>query len=137
MEILTSIYENYCNRIETTYKNYEFRNFKIVSDKGYFIIWVYVSNPIKEIRYKMTVKNPICEFNSDVQYNEGNKKFIEIMENGRKFAYEIIALDKIEEPIPLAIMKKLNVNAPQNFAYIDNYPQLKVELKKARLRKIF
>ncbi|MEK4090853.1 MULTISPECIES: hypothetical protein [unclassified Viridibacillus] len=137
MEILTSIYEKYCNRIETTNKNFEFRNFKIVSDKGYFIIWIYVPNPIKEIRYKMTVKNPICEFNSDVQYNEGNEKFIEIMENGRKFAYEIIALEKIEEPIPLANMKKLNVNAPQNFAYIDNYPQLKVELKKARTRKIF
>nr|WP_054549507.1 hypothetical protein [Lysinibacillus sphaericus] len=136
MEILTSIYENYCNRIETTNKNYEFRNFEIVSDEGYFIMWVYVPNPIKEIRYKMTVKNPICGFNSNVQYNEGNEKFIEIMENGRKFAYEIIALEKIEKPIPLAIMKKLNVNAPQNFAYIDNYPQLKVELKKARTRKI-
>ena len=100
-------------------------------------MWIYVPNPIKEIRYKMTVKNPICEFNSEVQYNEGNEKFIEILENGRKFAYEIIGLEKIEKPIPLTIMKKLNANAPQNFAYIDKYPQLKIELKKARTRKIF
>lgn len=137
MEILTSVYEKYCNRIETTSKNYEFRNFKITSDEDYFIMWIYVPNPIKEIRYKMIVKNPVCEFNSDVQYNEGNEKFIEILENGRKYAYEIIGLEKIEEPIPLTIMKKLNANAPQNFAYIDKYPQLKIELKKARTRKIF
>ncbi|MEH7459332.1 hypothetical protein V7183_19580 [Bacillus sp. JJ1127] len=137
MEILTSIYEKYCKRIKTTSKNFEFRNFEITSNSGYLIMWVYVPKPIKEIRYKMTVKNPIRELNDEVQYNEGNEKFIAIMENGRKFAYEIVGLEEIEKPIPLTFMKELGVNAPQNFAYINNFLTLKEELQKARTRKIF
>lgn len=137
MEILISIYEEYCERIRTTSKNFEFRNFGITSSSGCLIMWVYVPTPVKEIRYKMTVKNPICSLTDEVQYNEGNEKFINILENGRKYAYEIIGLEEIETPISLAIMRELGVTAPQNFTYIENCLPLKIQLQKIRTRKIF
>ena len=123
-EILISIYPKYNELIKSRIKNFEFRPFKILDSTGQIVMWIYETRPTKAIKYKMIVKEPIQKLKPKQSYGLGNDKFQEIINNG-KFAYEIISFEELVTPISLDYMRKLNIAAPQGYAYINRYPQLK------------
>lgn len=134
-EILISIHSKYINLILEGKKNFEFRPFKLGDSSGKIIMWVYETSPVKALKYKMTVKNFITELNSPLKYNLGNNNFKDYISKG-KFAYEILSLEELKFPISILEMKKMGVTAPQNFSYINKYPEFQKILKRKGMRLI-
>lgn len=134
-EILLSIYPKYNNLIKNGIKNFEFRSFKLHSESGFIIMWVYETLPTKSIKYKMTVKNPISKLSENQIYGLGNDRFEKLINEG-KVAYEIISFEEILTPITLEDLKKLQVSAPQNYLYTKNYTQLETLLNLVKTSKI-
>lgn len=98
-------------------------------------MWVYETSPVKALKYKMTVKNFITELNPPLKYNLGNNNFKDYISKG-KFAYEILSLEELKFPISILEMKKMGITAPQNFSYINKYPEFQKILKRKGMRLI-
>lgn len=135
-EILLSIYPRYIEMIKTQKKNFEFRSFNIDSETGYLTFWIYETSPVKSLKYKMVVKNPINKLKNGMTYFVGNDRFYKLINDG-KLGYEIIQFEELSSPIPLEQMKYLGVSAPQGFTYLKNYPELKKLLDSINRYKVF
>lgn len=133
--ILISIYPKYIEKILTGEKNFEFRPFVLKTDYCN-IFWVYETSPVKSLKYKMTVKNPITKLKNNQSYFLGNQEFERLISDG-KYAYEIIHIDELVLPINLNDLNEMGVTAPQGYAYLTKYPHLFNTLKNAKLKKIF
>ena len=119
--IYLSIHVGPTNRIVSGIKNHEFRNY--IPKKEFEYIFVYVTVPVKELKYIIKVGD-IVEKNSKIKYEgDGNTEFNKGLMT--KFAYEILEVYELEKPIPLKELKeKYNFNPPQAFAYGDKYKEL-------------
>lgn len=135
-EILLSIYPNYIELIKTQKKNFEFRSFNIHSETNYLTFWIYVTAPIKSLKYKMIVKNPVNSLKSGMNYFMGNEHFYQLISDG-KLGYEIIHFEELLSPISLEKMKYLGVSAPQGFTYIKNHSKLREILNSANRYRLF
>ena len=124
-EIVISLKPKFATLIEKRLKNHEFR--KNVPKRMPNKIWIYVTQPVAELKY-------IAEVNTYVEYPRkisetgiGNMEF-NIGEK-TKFAYPIVKLHKLKNPISLSELKlKYGFVAPQNLAYIEKYINIKTDL---------
>lgn len=125
--ILISVYPKIMRLLESGIKNFEFRPFVINDDE--IVMWLYETKPTMMLIAKMTVKNPVSNLPLGSHYGLGDHEFFKIINTGR-FAYEVIELKKIDDPISIKELKTIyNLgNAPQNFVYLSNYPKLLKDL---------
>lgn len=107
-------------------KNHEFRTRKPADPVLYF--YIYETLPIGRIRYLAQVDEPI-EFPQKItkkglgndEFNQGKKK--------AKYAFPIIHLFELEEPLSLKDLKEIDQFVPpQSYAYTDRYPRLTEEI---------
>lgn len=134
MDIILSVYPKYNELIKQGVKNFEFRPFELESDTGVINMWVYETKPTMALKYLMVVKNPVSKLRTGSNYGLGNERFYDVISSGR-VGYEIVKFYKLKDKLELQKMKKLGLNDPQNFAYLDKYPKVKEELKKNCIRK--
>ena len=103
-DIILAIKPEFAEAIHTQKKNYEYRKYLIQPTVTQF--WLYETEPIKKIRYVITVglvktpgevNDPLGQGNDD--FNKGLKK--------SKFGYPILALDQLNNPLNEKDMKRL------------------------------
>ncbi len=123
--IYLSIHIGPVSKIITGLKTHEFRNY--IPKKEFEYIFVYVTVPIKELKYIIKV-GEIVEENSKIKYEgDGNAEFNKGLIT--KFAYEILEVYELEKPIPLQTLKeKYKFNPPQAFAYGNKYKELSKDI---------
>ncbi len=135
-ELIYSLKPIYANLILNKQKNHEFRSVKPKNLPKR--VWFYVSSPESKLKYLAEVGEIIVYPNKIHVPGEGNQEF----NNSYKsldFAYPIIHFYKIKEPITLKDLKSnFGFSAPQSFAYLNKYDELKnYLLNKAILEKIY
>lgn len=136
MQILISIYPKYCELIKKKKKNYEFRSFSLNSEKE-MVFWIYETKPIKQIKYKMLVANPIKKASKNYPYFLGEEQFLEAIKK-RKNAYQILGFEELEVPITLdEMISEYSIKAPQNFIYLDGKLDLLKRLNEKSTKIIF
>lgn len=109
----------------------------MIESDNKIIFWVYETKPIKKIKYKMIVENPIQSLSVKYPYFLGEEEFSKSIKN-RKNAYRIIGLEELEKPIELTELKNVyHLNAPQNFIYMNKYIHLNNRLKKEPTKILF
>lgn len=120
--IFISIKPEFTKRIEMGEKNYEFR--KYIPKEEFNKLYVYETVPSCSLKYILTIDkiieypNKISEKGyGNVDFNNGLKK--------SKFAYHILKVEKLDNPIPLKELKtRFGFAAPQSYAYDTRYPEL-------------
>lgn len=134
-EIIYSLKPKFIDLIIRKEKNHEFRNLKpkFWPQK----LWFYITAPECKLMYVADVDLPIMQpYKIEVQ-GVGNLEFNE-GEKFAKFAYPILHLYKIKQPLDLKTLKeKFNFSAPQGFVYLSKYPKLFAEITKTGLERIF
>lgn len=134
-EIVISLKPKFASLIEKNLKNHEFR--KKVPKRVPNKIWIYVTHPVAELKYVAEV-NDYIEFPNKISDNGyGNSEFN--IGAKTKYAYPIKKLYKLKRPIGLVeLREKYNFVAPQNFAYIDRYDEIKIDvINKQGLTNLF
>ena len=130
--IFMSIHEVHVKKIVDKIKDHEFRNY--IPKKSFNRIYVYVSVPIKSLKYVLDIGEPIEYPNKINEDGVGNKEFND--NNKSKFAYPINKIYEIKEAVPLEVLKKkYGFTPPQGFAYGTRYPEI-IEAVKDRLVEI-
>lgn len=120
--IILSIKPKYCKLILRREKVFEFRNFKPKKFSLYF--WVYESNPTKQIKYLMKIKEPVVFPDKLGGDGYGNHRF-NSGEMKAKYAYEIEELYSIEKPLDMIILKEAyRFTPPQSYTYLQNNVEL-------------
>ena len=125
--IYFSMYVEPMDKIIKDIKNYEFRNY--VPKKEFEYIFLYLTAPIKELKYILKIGSIIDKDTKIKSEGDGNLEF----NKGRKtkFAYEILKVYELEKPIPLKELKeKYKFMPPQAFAYGDRYKKLSNDIIK-------
>lgn len=115
-DIIISIYgENVTRMIERT-KTHEFRAWKI--PESVHRVWVYITKPASELRYMFLLGPPQTpgEVEGDgignADFNAGRKK-------SAAFAYEVLDIYELNNPVSLELMKKNGwPAAPQRYAFV-------------------
>jgi hypothetical protein len=100
-------------------KTYEFRNYRLPPTVER--IWFYSVAPLSRIEYVCQTEPAVTRGEGDPKLPEdglGNKEFNELHSQS-DFAYKIVSVYKLDEPITLAALKKDHGlgGAPQRMAY--------------------
>ncbi|KAI0034190.1 hypothetical protein K488DRAFT_84277 [Vararia minispora EC-137] len=103
------------SKIASRTENYEFRRYLLPEEVKR--MWIYVSSPQQALRYIATIsrgKRPgeiDEEGTSNADFNAGRK-------NDMPFAYKILELYELKEPLPLSEMKETyGTTYPQRYMY--------------------
>lgn len=133
--IILSIKPKYNDLIVRKEKLYEFRNFKPKSFMNYF--WVYESSPNKQLKYLMRLKDPIV-FPSQLKGLSYGVERFNTGEMKSKYAYKIMELYEIEEPLSMEYLQNnFNFTPPQAYTYLHKNLKLQSYIaKNIRLRKL-
>ncbi|KAI1196376.1 hypothetical protein F5X97DRAFT_305347 [Nemania serpens] len=116
-DIMVSLHPEHIARIVDGTKNHEFRAWKIPQQVSR--IWIYITRPASQLRYMCLFGEPktpgeIEDENGigNVDFNQGKK--------AAKFAYEILQVYELNNPVSLDEMKKKGwvAGAPQKYTYI-------------------
>lgn len=116
-DIMVSLHPEHISRIVDRTKNHEFRAWKIPQQVSR--IWIYITRPESQLRYMCLFGEPktpgeIEDENGigNVDFNQGKK--------AAKFAYEILQVYELNNPVSLDEMKKKGwvAGAPQKYTYI-------------------
>jgi len=119
-DVILSIREPYMQQMIDGEKNYEFRKYRLPSTVER--IWFYSVSPRSRIEY-------VCQTDPAVTRGEGipklpedglgNKEFNEFYSESSNFAYKILSVYRLDEPVTLAVLKKDHGlgGAPQRMAY--------------------
>lgn len=116
-DIMVSLHPEHIAKIVDRTKNHEFRAWKIPQQVSR--IWVYITRPESELRYMCLFSEPKMPGEiqdekgiGNVEFNQGKKM--------AKFAYEILQVYELNNPVSLDEMKKKGwvAGAPQKYTYI-------------------
>ena len=120
--IFISIKPEFTKLIEIGEKNYEFR--KYIPKEKFDILYVYETAPTCSLKYILTI-DEIIEYPIKIPENGyGNEDFNNGLKKS-KFAYHILKVEKLDNPISLKKLKsKFGFTAPQSYAYDTRYPKL-------------
>lgn len=120
--IFLSIKPEFTKKIELGEKNYEFR--KYIPKEEINILYVYETVPTCSLKYILTIDKIIEYPNKILEKGYGNEDFNNGLKKS-KYAYHILKVEKIDNPIPLKELKsKFGFVAPQSYAYDTRYPEL-------------
>lgn len=115
-DIIISIYgENVTRMIERT-KTHEFRAWKI--PESVHRVWVYVTKPASELRYMFLLGPP--QTSGQIEGDGiGNDDFNAGRKKSAAFAYEVLDIYELNNPVSLELMKKNGwPAAPQRYAFV-------------------
>ncbi|KAI0439690.1 hypothetical protein F4803DRAFT_29214 [Xylaria telfairii] len=116
-DIMVSLHPEHIAKIVDRTKNHEFRAWKIPQQVSR--IWVYITRPESELRYMCLFGGPKMPGEIEDEKGIGNVEF----NQGRgvaKFAYEILQVYELNNPVSLDEMKRKGwvAGAPQKYTYI-------------------
>ncbi|KAH9907418.1 hypothetical protein F4778DRAFT_537471 [Xylariomycetidae sp. FL2044] len=116
-DIMVSLHPEHLAKILNKTKNHEFRAWKI-PDQVYRV-WIYTTKPAHELRYMCVLSPAKAPGEIEDEAGIGNKDFNE-NKKIMKYAYEILELYELNNPVSLAEMKSKGwvSSAPQKFTYI-------------------
>ena len=120
--IFISIKPEFTKRIEIGEKNYEFR--KYIPKEEFDKLYVYETVPTCSLKYILTI-DKIIEYPDKInEKGYGNADFNNGLKKS-KFAYHILKVEKLDNPISLKDLKtRFGFAAPQSYAYDTRYPEL-------------
>lgn len=116
-DIMVSLHPEHIARIVDRTKNHEFRAWKIPQEVSR--IWVYITRPESELRYMCLFSEPKTPGEIEDEKGIGNLEFNQ-GKKAAKFAYEILQVYELNNPVSLEEMKKKGwvAGAPQKYTYI-------------------
>ena len=134
-EIFISLKPKFAELIRQRKKTYEFRKYKPRHKINR--LWIYVTQPIATLKYIAEVGEIVNYPTKIPEDGAGNSEFNKGLKKS-KYAFPILHLDELIEPIPLQRLRdKFGFTPPQSFAYISKYRSLAKHVKKSGLRRIF
>ncbi|KAJ8128338.1 hypothetical protein O1611_g5297 [Lasiodiplodia mahajangana] len=116
-DIMVSLHPEHIARIVDRTKNHEFRAWKIPQQVSR--IWVYITRPESQLRYMCLFGEPKTPGEVEDEKGIGNIEFNQ-GKKAAKFAYEILQVYELNNPVSLDEMKKKGwvAGAPQKYTYI-------------------
>lgn len=118
--IYVSIKQESIFKIIQKKKNHEFRNY--IPKKSFKFMYVYVTAPQSQLKYIIEIGNIVkypeqLEIDGDgnLDFNQGKKS---------KYAYPIVKVYELINPISLKKLKKFDFVPPQAFSYAETYRKL-------------
>ncbi|KAI0541960.1 hypothetical protein GGR58DRAFT_454585 [Xylaria digitata] len=116
-DIMVSLHPEHIGRIVDRTKNHEFRVWKIPQQVSR--VWIYITRPESELRYMCLFGDPKTPGEIQNTKGIGNAEF----NQGRmaaKFAYEILQVYELNNPVSLDEMKRKGwvAGPPQKYTYI-------------------
>ncbi|KAJ8114371.1 hypothetical protein ONZ43_g4920 [Nemania bipapillata] len=116
-DIMVSLHPEHIARIVDRTKNHEFRAWKIPQQVSR--IWVYITRPESQLKYMCIFGEPKTPGEVEDENGIGNVDFNQGMK-AAKFAYEILQVYELNNPVSLDEMKKKGwvAGAPQKYTYI-------------------
>ncbi|KAF8491960.1 hypothetical protein JB92DRAFT_3004774 [Gautieria morchelliformis] len=115
-DIFISIKGPHMDNIVSRAKNHEFRKYLIPETVER--MWFYVSSPDQTLRYVATVSKGKTPGDIDSEDGIGNAEFNKGLKDA-KYAYEVLHLHKLLEPLPLARLREgYHLFPPQRFTYL-------------------
>lgn len=116
-DIMVSLHPEHIARIVDRTKNHEFRAWKIPQEVSR--IWVYITRPESELRYMCLFSEPKTPGEIEDEKGIGNLEFNQ-GKKAAKFAYEILQVYELNNPVSLEEMKRKGwvAGAPQKYTYI-------------------
>ncbi|HAN09348.1 MAG TPA: hypothetical protein DCP90_01910 [Clostridiales bacterium] len=135
-EVIISLKPKYAKMIKDGKKNHEFRS-RIPKDIPSLLL-TYVTVPVAKLMYLFEVETPVVYPNKIEENGIGNVEFNKGERKG-KYAYPILHMFELVEPIPLERLKtEFGFTPPQSFAYSKKYEELMNYLNKnGKMIKIF
>lgn len=121
--ILFSIKPKYINLILNGEKDYEYRStYWNVKYPSWFT--VYESSPVSSVKYFMLLDSPYKKGQKiSGKRSYGTDRFNDGSMNS-KYAYPILSIIKLHNPISLSDLRKMGIFPPQKFIYIDRNEEL-------------
>lgn len=115
-DIIISIHPEPADLIASGRKNHEFRNYKIPNTVSR--LWMYVTRPICELRYMAIIAPARQPGEINEHSGIGNRDFN--AQTGSKFAYELLQVYQLNNPVSLAMMKNNGwvEGPPQKYVYV-------------------
>ncbi|KAI0450939.1 hypothetical protein F5B21DRAFT_488871 [Xylaria acuta] len=116
-DIMVSLHPEHIARIVDRSKNHEFRAWRIPHQVSR--IWVYITRPESELRYMCRFGEPKMPGEIEDEKGIGNVEFNQGKKTA-KFAYEILQVYELNNPVSLDEMKRKGwvAGAPQKYTYI-------------------
>ncbi|KAI0433714.1 hypothetical protein F5Y09DRAFT_297966 [Xylaria sp. FL1042] len=116
-DIMVSLHPEHISRIVNRTKNHEFRVWKIPQQVSR--IWVYITKPESQLRYMCLFSEPKTPGDIEDEKGLGNVEFNQ-GKMAAKFAYEILQVYELNNPVSLDEMKRKGwvAGAPQKYTYI-------------------
>ncbi|KAI0405091.1 hypothetical protein F4802DRAFT_564264 [Xylaria palmicola] len=116
-DIMVSLHPEHIARIVDRTKNHEFRVWKIPSEVSR--IWVYITRPASQLKYMCLFSEPKSPGEIQDETGIGNIDFNQGKKTA-KYAYEILQVYELNNPVPLDEMKRKGwvAGAPQKYTYI-------------------
>jgi predicted transcriptional regulator len=115
-DIIISIYGEHVKKMVDRAKNHEFRGWKI--PESVHRVWIYITKPSSELRY-MCIFGPHKTAGEIDEDGIGNADFNQGKKLSSKYAYEVLQMYELNNPVPLDLMRKKGwPTAPQKFAYV-------------------
>ncbi|KAI1146914.1 hypothetical protein F4825DRAFT_439144 [Nemania diffusa] len=116
-DIMVSLHPEHIAKIVDRTKNHEFRAWKIPQQVSR--IWVYITRPESQLKYLCIFGEPKTPGEIEDEKGIGNVDFNQGM-MAAKFAYEILQVYELNNPVSLDEMKKKGwvSGAPQKYLYI-------------------
>ena len=126
--IYISIKQGPTSKIVQGIKDNEFRNY--VPKRGFKFMYVYVTAPTSQLKYIIEIGDIVkypkqleTDGDGNLDFNQGKKS---------KFAYPIVKVYELKNPISLEeLKKKFGFTPPQAFSYADRYAELTEHILKA------
>lgn len=127
--IYVSIKPDPIHKIVQGIKDHEFRNY--VPKEDFKFLYVYVSAPQSELRYVIEI-GKIVQYPDKLEKNgDGNQEFNKGKKS--KFAYSILKVYELVNPIPLKELKeRFSFVPPQAFSYSKTFQELTDYIEKAQ-----
>ncbi|KAJ3554385.1 hypothetical protein NPX13_g10625 [Xylaria arbuscula] len=116
-DIMVSLHPEHIARIVDQTKNHEFRVWKIPQQVSR--IWIYITRPESQLRYMCLFSDPKTPGQIEDEEGVGNVEFNQ-GKMAAKFAYEILQVYELNNPVSLDEMKRKGwvAGAPQKYTYI-------------------
>ncbi|KAI1424051.1 hypothetical protein F5Y12DRAFT_494970 [Xylaria sp. FL1777] len=116
-DIMVSLHPEHIARIVDRTKNHEFRVWKIPQQVSR--VWVYITKPESQLRYMCLFSEPKTPGEIEDENGIGNAEFNQGKKTA-KFAYEILQVYELNNPVSLDEMKRKGwvAGAPQKYTYI-------------------
>lgn len=133
--IFISLKPEFAKLIKEQRKTYEFRKYR--PKKSVQGLIIYVTQPTAKLKYITKTKVP-TEYPETIPENGiGNKEFNQGKKKS-KYAFPILELRELNNPIPLKVLqRKFGFHPPESFIYGDTYPDLVEFLQEQETKKVF